>query len=407
MNYDRGLSLFYEMIGCGHELYFAVFDPSFSLVDSNCPFSRWLPRLLDMNGDALEQTARYAQSGTPVILSTGIGLLWIIDYHRLRGGELQAYHVLGPVFLEDIPAHSVDLYLSDLGISGRDKRLLAQQIAALPLFPINHFADYGLMQHYCLTGEKKDPDIFAFADRTSAEESLERAKTGAIHGTWAMEQELLRLIEEGNPDYKQRSARLVGKGQMMPLGNGNTLRHVKNTSIIFTALCARAAMRGGLTPEVAYSLSDRYIIQLEKSMSFEEVVQINAAMQEDYVSRVHQCRQKGLSPMVQSACQYLENHIGEKLSVPALAEKMGYSVTYLTRVFKRQTGMTVNEYLLSQRIRQAKEALRGSREPIQSISQSLGFGSHSYFTAQFKAAVGMTPVEYRLKNGVCEQTLHT
>ena len=400
MSLDQGLSLFYEMIGCGHELYYAVFDPSFALTESNCPFSRWLSKLLGLNDDAPEQTARYAQSGTPVILSTGFGLLWIMDYDRQPVGELRAYHVLGPVFLEDVPAHAVDRYLSDLEISGGDKRTLAQQLAALPLFPINHFTDYGLMQHYCLTGEKKDADIFAFADRTSAEESRESTEVVSSHGTWAMEQELLRLVEEGNLDYKQRAARLIGKGQMMPLGNGDTLRHVKNSVIIFTALCARAAMRGGLAPEVAYSLSDRYIILLEQSVSFEEVARINAAMQEDYVSRVHRCRQNKLSPMVQGACQYLESHTGEKLSVPALAEKMGYSVSYLTREFKQQTGMTVNEYLLSQRIRLAKEALRGSQESIQSISHRLGFGSHSYFTAQFKAATGMTPVEYRLKNGV-------
>ena len=402
MSLDQGLSLFHEMIGCGHELYFAVFDPSFSLVESNCPFSQWLPSLIGIEEEMRAQITRSAESASPIILSSGIGLLWILDYERTSNNEPRAYHFLGPVYIEEISPQQIDLYLSDLGISGGDKRILAQQLADLPLFPINHFEDYGLMQHYCLTGEKAESDIFAFAEQKSVNEKGDASEMESRHGTWAMEQELLRLIEEGNLNYKQRAARLIGKGQMMPLGNGDTLRHFKNSVIIFTALCTRAAMRGGLTPEVAYSLSDRYIIRLEEAKSVEEVAQINAIMQEDFVSRVHSCRHSIMSPLVQSACHYLEIHVGEKISVPALAEQLGYSVTYFTRVFKRQTGLTVNEYVRAQRIRQAKEALRGSQESIQSISHRLGFGSHSYFTLQFKDATGMTPMEYRLKNGVSD-----
>ena len=388
------------MIVCGHELYYAVFDASLALLDSNCPFSRWLPALLGSGEDARAQAARYADSRTPVILSTGGGLLWVVDYEREAAGALRAYHILGPVFLEDVPSHTVDAYLSSLGISGGEKRVLAGQLAVLPIFPINHFESYGLMLHYCLTGEKAESSIFAFADRQSPGEKPDDPEIDLHHGTWAMEQELLRLIEEGDPDYMQHAARLVGKGQMAHLGGGDTLRHVKNSVIIYTALCARAAVRGGLAPEIAYSLSDRYIIQVEKSGSFEQIAQINASMQDAFVTRVHDVRESACPPLVQSACYYLDSHLGEKISVPALAEKMGYSATYLTRVFKRQTGMTVNEYVRAQRIRQAKEALREGQESVQSISHRLGFGSHSYFTAQFKEATGMTPIEYRLKNGV-------
>lgn len=355
--------------------------------------------LLEINGNVSQLITRHVKDDTPIILSTGIGLMWVVDYERIFGKEPKVYHVLGPVFLEDIPAHKLNQFLSGLDLSGADKHVLAQQFSSLPVFPYNRLTDYGLMQHYCLTGEKKDSDIFVNADSATVTDKGDTAEFESRHGTWTMEQELLRLVEEGNLDYKRLSARLVGNGQLLPLGNGDTLRHLKNAAIIFTSLCARAAIRGGLTPEVAYTLSDRYILNIEAASSFGEISRINADMQEDYVLRVHRCRQEKLSPLVQSVCLYLESHTDEKLNVPAMAEQMGYSVTYLTRVFKQQTGMTVNEYIREQRILLAKDALRESKEPIDSISHRLGFGSHSYFTAQFKAVTGITPLEYRIKNG--------
>ena len=84
---------------------------------------------------------------------------------------------------------------------------------------------------------------------------------------------------------------------------------------------------------------------------------------------------------------------------PELSAQMGYSASRLTKMFKRDTGMTINEYLLSERIAQAKDALRLSGESVQNICHRLGFGSQSYFGKQFKRATGMTPLEYREKQG--------
>ena len=125
-------------------------------------------------------------------------------------------------------------------------------------------------------------------------------------------------------------------------------------------------------------------------------------MQEEYVSRVHACRLKDLSPLVQNTCQYLLDHLSEPLNVPALAGQMGYSVSYLTRIFRQQTGMTLHEYQRSKRMERAMDALRAGDEPVQSICHRLGFGSHSYFTEQFRKYTGMTPIDYRMHNGITQ-----
>lgn len=400
MNLAQKLSFFRELLRCGHELNVTILDRELLLVDTSCPFAAHIPALLDLGGNAASEFALLAETAAPVVITGHADLLWILDFEKEQN-ELCAYHLIGPVFIEDIASFRLESAASEMGITGGEKRLLCQQLSALPMLPINHFMDYGLMLHYCLWGEHLDSGSFRYADRKSPSRGICQEETrSASHGTWAMEQELLRLIEEGNLDYRKRAAQLVGRGRMAPLGNGDTLRHFKNAVIIFTSLCARAAIRGGLSPEVSYTLADRYINSVENARSFEEVAKINAAMQDDYVQRVHDCRSGAASPLMQKLREYLDTHLEKAPSVPQIAEELGYSASYLAREFKKQTGLTMQQYQRSRRIELAKLALRSSSNSIQDICQSLGFGSQSYFTEQFRAAVGMTPTEYRRKNGI-------
>ena len=400
MDLAQKLSFFRELLRCGHALYATVLDRELRVVDTSCPFAAHIPALLGLDGNAEAELHLLAEAGAPVIITGYADLLWILDYEKEQN-ELCAYHLIGPVFIEDIASYRLESAISELGISGGDKRRLSQQLSALPLLPINHFMDYGLMLHYCLWGEHLDSGSFCYADRKSSPRGNRQEETqNPSHGTWAMEQELLRLIEEGNLDYRKRAAQLVGRGRMAPLGNGDTLRHFKNAVIIFTSLCARAAIRGGLSPEVSYTLADRCINNVESARSFEEVARINESMQDDYVRRVHECRSGASSPLMQKLREYLDTHLDNTPSVPEIAEEMGCSPSYLAREFKKQTGLTMQQYLRSRRIELAMLALRSSEDSVQNICHSLGFGSQSYFTAEFRKAVGMTPAEYRRRNGV-------
>ena len=95
--------------------------------------------------------------------------------------------------------------------------------------------------------------------------------------------------------------------------------------------------------------------------------------------------------------------ISENLSVgnlqrDELAALVHISPGYLGRIFKKETGMALTDYIIKKRISVAKQLLTKTSLSITSISEKVGISYSSYFTKLFKEQVGMTPQEYRQNN---------
>lgn len=83
------------------------------------------------------------------------------------------------------------------------------------------------------------------------------------------------------------------------------------------------------------------------------------------------------------------------ITIADIAQVAGYSVVHFTRMFKRTTGQTPYQYLLSYRIDHAKKLLRTTALPISDIAYTVGFGSHAHFSTQFRQLTSMSPQAYR------------
>lgn len=94
---------------------------------------------------------------------------------------------------------------------------------------------------------------------------------------------------------------------------------------------------------------------------------------------------------------YLDEHYQEKVVLDDIADKFFINKFYLTRVFKKQFGMSINNYLLQIRITHAKQLLRFSDKTVETIGIECGMGSVHYFSNIFKKVEGVAPSEYRKK----------
>lgn len=92
---------------------------------------------------------------------------------------------------------------------------------------------------------------------------------------------------------------------------------------------------------------------------------------------------------------YLDEHYTEKIVLDKLANKFFVNKYYLTKIFKETYGMTINNYILSNRITKAKQLLRFTDMTIDEISMNVGMGNANYFSRSFHKIEGISPSEYR------------
>ena len=100
--------------------------------------------------------------------------------------------------------------------------------------------------------------------------------------------------------------------------------------------------------------------------------------------------------IVEAAKEYVRENYGEKLTLAAIASKIGISQGYLSSVFKKQTGGNLNDYINQMKIEKAKELLEKHEYMMYEISDMLGFENPSYFSKVFKKLTGITPSEYEM-----------
>ncbi len=100
---------------------------------------------------------------------------------------------------------------------------------------------------------------------------------------------------------------------------------------------------------------------------------------------------------VQDVASFIAEHFREKITLDMLSKRFYINKYYLTRVFKEQFGVTVNQYLTAIRITEAKHCLRFSDESVENIGYNCGLGAPHYFSRTFKKVEGIAPVEFRKK----------
>ena len=102
-----------------------------------------------------------------------------------------------------------------------------------------------------------------------------------------------------------------------------------------------------------------------------------------------------IPPEIREIAIYIDDHIGDPLTMQMLAERIGYSTGYFTKKFKTVFGRTPTDYIAEKRIYRAKDELRNTDRTIYGIASSLGFSDASYFSSFFKARTGLSPAYYR------------
>ncbi len=199
----------------------------------------------------------------------------------------------------------------------------------------------------------------------------------------------MRAVEEG---VRMFSSDLPGHVSDDPL------RNYKYLFVASITLASRSAIAGGMDAERAYNISDLYILKMDTLQSVDEVKALHADMFAFYTKEMAALdKARVYSKPVVLCLDYIYSHLHEPIRAADLAAQTGLNRSYLSTLFKKETGVSVSEYILSKRIEAAQNMLKFSEDPVADISAILAFSSQSHFIRVFKAHTGYTPREYRNK----------
>jgi two-component system response regulator YesN len=102
--------------------------------------------------------------------------------------------------------------------------------------------------------------------------------------------------------------------------------------------------------------------------------------------------------LVADSLRYIKQSLAEDLSRESIAERIGLNPDYFGRVFRKETGLTVTEYIVKERMAMALKLLEDTDQPISTVAMQVGYTNFAYFSQLFRRTTGFTPGDYRKRH---------
>ncbi len=215
------------------------------------------------------------------------------------------------------------------------------------------------------------------------------------HLSYDKEMLFFQSIKQGNLEDAKRYFHPFNSSDVGTLSD-DKLRNYKYHLIITVAFITRYCIEGGMEMETAYNLSDIYIRNIDVCTTETEIQRLHWEIVEDYVQRMQTIHKANLYTKPVTAClDYIYDNLHTKITLEDLADVAGLSPTYLSRLFHKEVGMPVSQYIIRKRVQAAENMLKFSDYSFIEISTYLCFSSESHFIHVFKKFTGYTPKVYR------------
>lgn len=311
--------------------------------------------------------------------------------------EDKDYILLGPMSQETLEGVQMHQYYRHYGIEQENEK-------ALRKFPLQRILNAMELAAWEFLGTEYSDEVIIHGNNIVKIQDSDKEGNFQLrsnledeeryHHTYNEERRLLDYIREGNVD----AALACTKNMDRELGrlSEKELNHWKNVSVAAVTLCTRAAIEGGVAPSVAYRFSDFYIQKCDSCTDIVQILEWRNRAVEEIARRVKEMQERrSRFNYVEKCKDYVENHYRAKIYQKDMAQELGISSSYLSRLFHRETGMRLQDYIVQVRVEHAANLLLYSNESIARIAEYVNFPSQSYMGKVFKEYRNMSPREYR------------
>jgi len=327
-------------------------------------------------------------SYTCMLLPGGKELFMVGPYLRFEKNDTDIMALLEKYQLPPALFKTLREYYSSLTLTGSERMML---VAVSTLGE----ALWGDMQAFSMqyVDNWEKPDLL-YPMPPSVEQSGEELDIQLIEARYEGERELLNAVAHG----MHHQAQMIissWRADMMENRAADPIRNLRNYAIVLNTLLRKAVEQGNVHPVHIDRLSSAMARKIEQFQSFSEGGELLQSMVHKYCLLVKNHSMQHYSKLVQHVILKIENDLTADLSLKAHAQAFNVNASYLSSLFKKETGSTLTDYVNRLRIDHAIFLLNVTDMQIQTIAQYCGIPDVNYFTKLFKRNVGKTPKEYR------------
>ena len=232
--------------------------------------------------------------------------------------------------------------------------------------------------------------------RASTYAQLEETASGDSNRV--KEKRFLSFIALGNAVLADEFlARAYNKQESFRFGvmSTSSIQQARYATVASVTLFCRTAIDNGLPENLAYSISDSYLLHLDETESIEEIQFLSLCAFRVYCQVLQDWRLQSCRKEIKQCCEYILMHIHEPISLTELAELVNLSPNHLSALFLKETSFRPTEYIRAQKLNYARYILDNYSPTIATLANLLAFPSPSAFARQFKQQYGLTPTEYQ------------
>ncbi|MBQ8073287.1 MAG: helix-turn-helix transcriptional regulator [Clostridia bacterium] len=227
------------------------------------------------------------------------------------------------------------------------------------------------------------------------------------HNPYSLEKRMLSAIEQGDLVLLEECRRqeIIDTNGSKRFGtlSDNAERSYRNLAICAITLASRAAIRGGVNYELAFSLCDSYILEVERLKNLYGLQPLTEKAKTNFCTMVKEIRERQKrseaapirNPLVEKAKDYVFANLHRKVTLSQTAEKLHVNQNYLSELFRKTEGVPFSSFIMTEKLKLARRMLMYSSYSYIDIANYLGFSSQSHFGKLFKERFGVTPREYR------------
>jgi AraC-like DNA-binding protein len=203
------------------------------------------------------------------------------------------------------------------------------------------------------------------------------------------------LIQETRDRYREAVAGIDSNSKNGMLSR-DPIQNDKYHFVTLAAMITRVCMQYGLSHETAYNLSDIYIQKMDQCTNHKEIDTLRTDMIYEFADQMQNIKRQSIySKHIVKCIDYIYDNLNSNLSINEIAEELELNPTYLSKLFSKETGMSLSAYIKEEKLRAAAYMLEYSSFSIGDISEYFCFSSQSHFTNAFQKQYNITPKKFR------------